>query len=556
MDKMEKELASAVAALPRNRRYNLSPAQRTCLSELSTRDDLIVYPTDKNLGPSVADRRQYIQQVLSEHLTVRENYEPLTPTEAKAELDTQRKNFLHIHETWNKTLQTEAEATYFKRALSPEYLADTRTPQFYGAFKVHKNGAPKLRPIISSVNSISEIFSKWVDYQLKKVVKDLVPTYIKDSDQLIKELTAAFPNGLPPGAKLFSVDAVGMYSNIETDHGIDVIRQWLTQHTAHLPDGFPTEFVLAALEEIMKNNIFQFGDTFWRQVNGCAMGTSTAVNYAILYVGLLEIKRLLRNHRASLLFFKRFIDDGIGIWLPQKNENADETWNNFFQDLNDWGNLRWTCDGHGEDLIFLDLSISIDPNRNLRFKTYQKELNLYLYIPPMSAHSDSTLRSLIFGRLRAYKLHNTSPDDFLHFAKLLAQRLAARGWPMSTLLPLFTDACQTLDRQENPETSRHRAKLLDTERTADQAATKPFIFHLPYHPRGIQRQTIRRIFNETLADHLPDKTLIVAVSRPRNLRDRVCSTRLKDVPGENPSNILSEQHGGDQPPSSPLFDEV
>jgi hypothetical protein len=69
------------------------------------------------------------------------------------------------------------------------------------------------------VNSIPEIFSKHVDYWLKKIVGTLLPTYIKDAEHLICSLHETFPNGLPPGAKLFSVDAVGMYSNIDTNHG-------------------------------------------------------------------------------------------------------------------------------------------------------------------------------------------------------------------------------------------------------------------------------------------------------------------------------------------------
>jgi hypothetical protein len=74
--------------------------------------------------------------------------------------------------------------------------------------------------VISSVNSIPEIFSKHIDYWLKKVIGNLLPTYIKDAEHLMRDLSTTFPNGLPAGARLFSMDAVGMYSNIDTDHGI------------------------------------------------------------------------------------------------------------------------------------------------------------------------------------------------------------------------------------------------------------------------------------------------------------------------------------------------
>jgi hypothetical protein len=51
---------------------------------------------------------------------------------------------------------------------------------------------------------------------------------------------------------------------------------------------------------------------------------------------------------------------------------------------------------------------------------------------------------------------------------------------------------------------------------------------------------------------IPDRELIVAVSRPRNLRDRVCSTRLPNVTGQNPSDFLV---GGDQSSSPRLLTE-
>jgi hypothetical protein len=191
------------------------------------------------------------------------NYTML-PTETVAEeLKQQRSNFLAIYETFQREIQTPAERTYFSRALNESTLDSYRIPQFYGTYKVHKSGPPKMRPIVSCVNSLPEIFSKWVNYWLTKCVATLVPTYIKDSLDLINTLHLTFPHGLPMGAKLFSADAISMYSNIDTDHGITVIKTFLTLHEDNLPPQFPKRFLIASLTEIMKNNIFQFGDTFW-----------------------------------------------------------------------------------------------------------------------------------------------------------------------------------------------------------------------------------------------------------------------------------------------------
>jgi hypothetical protein len=150
------------------------------------------------------------------------NYEPISQKAAPIELQKQKDAFLAIYSEYKHTLPTTAEQTYFKRAITEEYLNATRVPQFYGTFKVHKIDK-KMRPVISCVNSIPEIFSKWVDHHLKTVVGSFLPTHMKDSIELQQSLMDTFPNGLPPNAKLFSVDAVGMYANIDTSHGLQVI---------------------------------------------------------------------------------------------------------------------------------------------------------------------------------------------------------------------------------------------------------------------------------------------------------------------------------------------
>lgn len=95
------------------------------------------------------------------------------------------------------------------------------------------------------------------------MVQSLLPTYVKNADTLINKLKIAFPHRIPFGTKLFSVDAVGMYQNIDTDHGMKVIDKFFTKFKDEIPAEVPTVFIRESLHIIMSQNVFQFGDTFW-----------------------------------------------------------------------------------------------------------------------------------------------------------------------------------------------------------------------------------------------------------------------------------------------------
>ena len=113
----------------------------------------------------------------------------------------------------------------------------------------------------------------------------------------------------------------------------------------------------------------------------------------------------------------------------------------------------------------------------------------------------------------------------------------ARGWQPGTLKPVFKEAMQHL--QAHPPHCRSTQKIASSK-TED---SNTLFFHLPFHPRGLQHKTIQQLHQQHVAAVMPDCKLTVAVSRPKNLSDRVCSTKLCDVPNNNPSTFIS---GGDR----------
>ena len=78
---------------------------------------------------------------------------------------------------------------------------------------------------------------------------------------------------------------------------------------------------------------------------------------------------------------------------------------------NNFGILQWEFGNLAREINFLDLTITIENNR-ITTKTYQKQLNLYQYISPMSNHPPKMVRGIIFSLMRTYKRQNTKTKDY------------------------------------------------------------------------------------------------------------------------------------------------
>ena len=254
---------------------------------------------------------------------------------------------------------------------------------------------------------------------------------------------------LPPGAKLFISDAVGMYTNRDTAHGLDIIGKWLKKLKAEgkiTEQEYPTELMEHLLKLVMENNIIQFGDAYYKQLCDTAMGTSVACVYAYLYSDWKEIHDILPEYdkKTELFYHRRLIDDIFGKWVG----GAGERWQHYQQNLNIFrpGKLEWEASKLSDSVNYLDLTISIGKDGNLDFKTYQKEDNLHLYVPQHSAHPNGTLKSLIAGSLQRYWMENTHVKNYQQITKLLFQQLQMRGYEHEKLVEVFRKAAKHIEK--------------------------------------------------------------------------------------------------------------
>jgi hypothetical protein len=93
---------------------------------------------------------------------------------------------------------------------------------------------------------------------------------------------------------------------------------------------------------VMKNNRMRFGNLVFHQIRGVAMGMSPAPTIANVYVAIYEAMHILPLLNSFLFYLKRFINDGLRIWIHDPDPNVDAAnWILFNTLINGMG-LKWT----------------------------------------------------------------------------------------------------------------------------------------------------------------------------------------------------------------------
>jgi hypothetical protein len=356
----------------------------------------------------------------------------------------------------------------------------------------------------------------WLDDQLK-VVAQLQRSFFKSSADMQKKYTTA---DVPNNVTLFTADAVSYYTNIPTDKALQKIAKYLRDNTSRFPT-VPINATIEALEIIVCNNFFTFGDTTWIQNDGTAMGTTPAPSYATIYYGVHE-DTLLVEFEDNLWEYSRFIDDVVSGWIAGTNPVYDlARWTYFKMRMNDDDfEIEWTIEDRSNNIDFMDLTLTLNNNR-ITSTLYEKPSNLHLYIPPHSTHPPGFLTGLIMGM--SHRIHTlcTDPNYQRRRMKSFYLRLKARGYKPTDLLPIFRKAAE-----------RIRTPIIRQEQ-GEEEHEPHILFHVQYHPNGPTSYEIQRAWRETIS--CPDQCrtlasyrshegtpialqrMIVCYSRPHNL---------------------------------------
>ena len=111
---------------------------------------------------------------------------------------------------------------------------------------------------------------------------------------------------IPENMHLFTAYANSLYTTIGTYHTLQVLGAWI--YVIILPKGFPIEGIQEATILIMRNNIFEWGDLYFLQLLGMAMGTSCACMWATIYFAVRGMGYFILKYDSHIPLFLWYKD--------------------------------------------------------------------------------------------------------------------------------------------------------------------------------------------------------------------------------------------------------
>lgn len=364
--------------------------------------------SDKNLGLVAMSTIEYHKLALA-HLNDRSTYlnhgpiSKLSPSFLDGIIDKAYDKLISISKKMKLTNQ-ECKSIKSKCAT---------VPAFHIIPKLHKTPLAG-RPIVGAVNWVTTPFSTLLDIKIQQYLVEHTFILRDTTDLTNRWRNQPFD---PKIEWLVSLDVTSLYTNIIIEDLTKIVKQ----RDNHLGE---------MLDIIMNTNYFEYHDQLFHQTEGLAMGTNCAVSVANLYMAVLVDAKL--TSLPEIRLYGRYIDDICFIFKGPKNEL-----DNLIQMANSLHNkVHFTYVASKTELDVLDVTF-YHSNLQIEFKTFQKPVNKYLYLPYFSNHPPSTIRGFIIGELIRYSRTNSQYQNELAIRDLFFKRLLVRGYPKSYLRDIF-----------------------------------------------------------------------------------------------------------------------
>ena len=177
---------------------------------------------------------------------------------------------------------------------------NARLPYLYGTVKTHKQGNP-LRPIISTIGSVSYKLSKFLVTLLQPLVGTISTSHVENNLDFINKLKGKVPQ---KDEIMISFDVKSLFTCVPVDDVLEFLNCELSRHVLSLPNNV----ILELIRLCVVDTCFTFDGKFFRQKFGMQMGNCLSPVLSNIYMEFYET-RLARTVLSDDIFWVRYVDD-------------------------------------------------------------------------------------------------------------------------------------------------------------------------------------------------------------------------------------------------------
>uniref|UniRef100_A0A803JQT4 Reverse transcriptase domain-containing protein n=1 Tax=Xenopus tropicalis TaxID=8364 RepID=A0A803JQT4_XENTR len=409
-------------------RHNLTLQDKRHLSDILSYKQVIFKPADKGGALVILDKNYYVNeiktQLADESVYCALPKDPLTTVQNKimrvvepafndGVIDVDLKNFL--------------------------YKVNPITPVFYTIPKIHKDlHHPPGRPIVANTDSVFSPLSIYLDKVLQPIMRN-TKSFLKDTSQLLNILNDC---KVTDQTLLASLDVNSLYTSIAHIAGLDAVEKWL--HVASVYTEKEKAFFMNLLEIVLYDSYFMFGDIYYKQLQGTAMGSNVAPTYANLYMANFEDLFVYTNtlFQQYCSLYYRYIDDIIIFW-----EGSADTLVEFYENLNSVvPKLKFSLVHDTQSINFLDVTIR-KMGTQIETDLYQKHTDRNNLLHNTSFHPRPLLKSLPITQFKRVKRIVSNKEQCDMRLNQMSERFVERGYPKRELQVSLDTAKGVCDAQ-------------------------------------------------------------------------------------------------------------
>ena len=427
----------------------------------------------------------------------------------------------------DKTLITGL-TTNNKPKLAPEYQPES--PYVYPLFKIHKltnqeitdKTIPPYRLVHASKFGPLYRMEKWTSPYITSISREFCKDeFIFDTRDLIKNFEKINESKIieKENVNLFTSDVEKLYPSIQPKLAMKAIQETLAA------DKSTNRNLKKVIEQFINfsfNNSYVSykNDTFKSKI-GIPTGGSLSRQIADIFLHwIIFIKANPKlNAIEAIRFWKRYIDDCIGVWRGSKR-----SFDNFIKQLNvqtgQYG-IKFPLNEvqFGKSVHFLDLNVYLDLNNKIQFCSYTKPTDAKRYLNPRSFHPKFVFDSIPFSQILRTLRNNSKQETKVIEVEQCINDLTNSGYTPEKLTNLKQKAI---------------AKVLDNNVTNEEKDTLMFPVH---YFEGIAdfKEAVHSLNNE-IKQLIGDTRIMFAMKK----RSSLGNTLVRNKQLSTISNIMSD----------------